>query len=82
MVTHRVIHIDSVAETLITKGDANSIADSSISWDNVVGRVIVSFPYLGKALRFSQDHKQAVLIVCGIAFAHKTKKTLDKCWIL
>lgn len=44
-VTHRIYAIDN--ESIITKGDANNLVDDAISYDNIVGKVIYHFSFLG-----------------------------------
>lgn len=48
LVTHRVIDTDIENKTLITKGDANEIADAAVSFGQVVGRVEFHLPYMGR----------------------------------
>lgn len=48
LVTHRVIEHDTVAEQLITQGDANEVADTApVAYANVVGKVAMHVPLLG-----------------------------------
>lgn len=46
LVVHRIIEIDG--EQVITKGDANDIADAAISLSDVKGRVVGRIPLVGK----------------------------------
>lgn len=46
-VTHRVQSIDKNAGTLVTKGDANEVADGDISFSQVYGKAVFHLPYLG-----------------------------------
>ncbi len=48
LVTHRVIGTDMENQTLITKGDANTIADAVVSFGQVVGRVEFHLPCMGR----------------------------------
>ena len=50
LITHRLIGISE--NQLITKGDANSISDKPISWDQLIGRVVFLIPGVGKAVEF------------------------------
>lgn len=47
--THRVVDIDikNFEYFYITRGDANNINDSPVSYDKIIGRVIFSLPLLG-----------------------------------
>ena len=48
-VTHRVVENRTGEESIITKGDANPVEDfSPVAYENVMGKVILSVPYLGK----------------------------------
>lgn len=53
-ITHRVVErTDGVKRSIfMTKGDANATADPPISENLIVGKQIVSLPYLGRALDF------------------------------
>ena len=53
MVTHRVVSKDETTQTLRTKGDANETEDGgSVSYNNVVGKAIISIPLLGYVAAF------------------------------
>lgn len=48
LVTHRVIENDTASGQLITKGDANDVADSNpVEYQNVVGKVKMHLPLIG-----------------------------------
>lgn len=48
MVTHRIIEIDAEKQEVITKGDANDVADGSpVTANNIVGKVKFTVPFLG-----------------------------------
>ena len=48
LVTHRVIEKDSMNNIFNTKGDANEVKDGwQVAYENIVGKVIFSIPYLG-----------------------------------
>ena len=48
LVTHRVIEKDSMNNIFNTKGDANEVKDGGqVAYENIVGKVIFSIPYLG-----------------------------------
>lgn len=50
LITHRIVEIDG--ETLVTRGDANRISDNPITFNEVVGRVVLRVPYIGVAVGF------------------------------
>ncbi len=56
--THRIVAIDTESPTgprLVTKGDANEEADAGFTdVRKVIGRVLVSIPYLGYVLDFAK----------------------------
>ena len=48
MVTHRVADIDQSNQQFYTKGDANDVMDvQPVPFDNIVGKVAFSVPYIG-----------------------------------
>lgn len=47
--THRIVDINIDEGTVTTRGDANNVNDQPTLWANVVGKVVVSIPYLGYA---------------------------------
>ncbi len=49
MIVHRIIEKDG--DTLVTMGDANSIADEPINVKAVKGKVVFSIPYVGIAVK-------------------------------
>ena len=57
-VTHRIV--EKNGNKVITKGDANNVADEEISVSNIVGKVI----YYGGILNFFIDFKY--IIACGL----------------
>lgn len=51
--THRIVSLDTVRQTLVTKGDNNASSDGSpILYGNVVGKVAFSVPKLGYGLMY------------------------------
>ena len=64
-ITHRVVANDTAEKLITTKGDANENIDvDPVSYDNVVGEVVMHVPYLGyTALAFSS---QMGRIIAGI----------------
>lgn len=69
LVTHRVISIDTEAQSFTTQGDANEIADASpVSYENVVGKAILCVPRAGMILRvITSDNNKTILIIVIIA---------------
>ena len=45
IITHRIVFIDE--EKITVKGDNNNVADTQITTDNVIGKVIHIYPHLG-----------------------------------
>jgi signal peptidase len=68
LTTHRVMGIEGSGQALefITKGDANDVNDPyPIPGENLVGRVVMSVPYLGFLMGFGQS-KQGLLVLVVI----------------
>lgn len=66
MVTHRVVEIDTDAQTLITKGDANEVADNSpVAFENVVGKEWFHVPYLGYLSIYIKT-PVGIIALCGV----------------
>ncbi|MBD3366390.1 signal peptidase I [candidate division WWE3 bacterium] len=66
LVTHRIIEKaeDEGRNTYLTKGDANEDADREmIREDQILGRVFVSVPLVGKILAFSQTQVGFILLI-------------------
>lgn len=66
LVTHRVIGTDRENQTLITKGDANTIADAAVSFGQVVGRVEFHLPCMGQIALCVQT-PLGLMMLSGIA---------------
>jgi signal peptidase I len=51
LVTHRIVEVMSNGEVMyLTKGDANSVPDSSyITADKIIGKTYLSIPFIGRA---------------------------------
>lgn len=47
VVTHRIVSIDLAEESIITHGIANNTIDAPVSYDNVIGTVRLTVPYVG-----------------------------------
>ena len=66
-VTHRITDIDDDDKKITTKGDANDNEDAKrVSYDNVVGKVILHIPYVGYYLWILG--KSRVFFVAGAGF--------------
>ena len=51
IITHRVVSNNRVAGEIVTKGDANAKEDMEpVSYENVLGKVVLTVPVLGKIL--------------------------------
>lgn len=51
IITHRVVKNNVVSGTFTTKGDANQEKDPTpVPYDNFIGKVVLTIPYLGKVL--------------------------------
>lgn len=64
-VTHRVISIDTDAQTLVTQGDANNTADGDVSFGQVYGRADFHLPYLGIAIQNIRT-PVGIMSICGM----------------
>ena len=78
IVTHRVIGIDREKQLLETKGDNNTVADSSpVSYGNVVGKVRFQIPYAGYIIVLSNTRFGRIMlgiIMFGLVGAYILKK--------
>lgn len=53
VITHRIVEVNG--ENYITKGDANNTVDSfKVNYEMVVGKVILTIPFIGKVIEFIQ----------------------------
>lgn len=67
LVTHRVVQIDAANRKFITQGDANNTQDAPVLWDNVVGKVFLGIPGLGRPIRFLTDEDNRPIVIAVIA---------------
>ena len=78
IVTHRVISIDREKQLLETKGDNNTVADSSpVSYGNVVGKVRFQIPYAGYVILVTNTRFGRIMlgiIMFGLVGAYILKK--------
>ena len=64
--THRIIKIEKIngEPVFTTKGDNNEIPDADgVKAENIIGKVVMKIPVLGKAVRFLQTTKAAYFLV-------------------
>ena len=69
IITHRVVKNIVVSRTFTTKGDANDKEDPTpVSYDNYIGRVTLSVPYVGRVLTImtSLEGKIAAACIVGL----------------
>lgn len=64
-VTHRVISIDSDAQTLVTQGDANEDPDGDLPFGQVYGRADFHLPCLGIAIQNIRT-PVGIMTICGV----------------
>ena len=68
MVTHRVTKIDQQNQTFHTKGDANDTEDGQpVEYDNVIGMVAFSIPYLGYLTLYIKT-PLGIAAICAVVF--------------
>lgn len=68
IVTHRIIYLDYENDVITTQGiKGNASIDSSISYDNVLGVVVFSIPYIGFLVMMLQTWYFWVMFSCIIA---------------
>lgn len=71
LVTHRVVAVNTRDRTFTTKGDANNSEDAApVLWNNMVGRVFLGIPVLGRPVRFltAEENRPVVIAVIAIMF--------------
>ena len=69
IITHHVVKNNVVSGTFTTKGDANDKEDPTpVSYDNYIGRVTLSVPYVGRVLTImtSLEGKIAAACIVGL----------------
>lgn len=61
--THRIVEL-AEDNAFVTKGDANATVDiSAVKESQVLGKVLVSFPYIGYLFSFSQTQAGFILLI-------------------
>lgn len=69
VVTHRIVEIDKEAQTVTTKGDANSSNDGSpVPYSEIVGKAHFEIPYLGYVSMNIKTPK-GIMAICGVLIA-------------
>ena len=64
IITHRIVEDKNNGEYYVTQGDANNTVDSfKVTEDMIVGKVIVTIPFLGSIMLFIQNN---IFIFLGI----------------
>jgi signal peptidase I len=70
IITHRVVSNRIVSGEFVTKGDANDAEDvTPVSYDRLLGKVVLSVPYLGAALALVATTKGKISVGCLIIAA-------------
>ena len=80
-VTHRIVSITE--ENIVTKGDANNTMDEPITKDNIIGKVVLKFGFLGFIIYlFSKPIIWVLLFIIGIVITaflpDKKRKVIKK----
>ncbi len=63
LVVHRVVGIGG--EEIVTKGDANNVADDPIKSSDVLGRVLFHIPFVGNVVNFIKTPVGTILLVAA-----------------
>ena len=62
-VTHRVVEIEGAGTSFITRGDANDSNDPiPLEGNKLIGKVIISIPWIGKVFRFLNTRLGVIII--------------------
>ena len=79
LVVHRIVEIDG--ENIITKGDANNVADKPIVVTDIKGKVIVWNSFAGKCVSFLKTPMGIICIIAAaialIEIPHRKEKEKD-----
>ena len=80
-VTHRIVSITD--ENIVTKGDANNTMDEPITKDNIIGKVVLKFGFLGFIIYLlSKPIIWVLLFIIGIVITaflpDKKRKVIKK----
>ena len=63
LVIHRIISTDE--NEIITKGDANNVADEPISASDIKGKAMLNIPFVGALIRFLKTPAGFLLIIAA-----------------
>ena len=77
-VTHRVVKKDDNTKLITTKGLANNTFDSPVDYENVTGKVIFCFKYIGYLLVWISSLKGKVITILFVIFLYVISVILDK----
>ena len=66
ILTHRVVKNNYDEKTLTTRGDANNSDDAPVLYDNVVGVVCFSIPYVGSVVDYFTNNDTGKMVGVGI----------------
>ena len=77
-VTHRVIKKNDDSKMITTKGLANNNTDSPVDYENVVGKVIFCFKYIGFFLVWISSLKGKVITITFVIVLNIISAILDK----
>lgn len=70
IITHRVVENHKVSGEFITKGDANKQKDPlPVKYEYLLGKVVVSIPFLGELLALVATTKGKIVVACMIGFS-------------
>lgn len=70
IITHRVVQNRVVSGEFITKGDANDKEDvTPVSYERLIGKVILSIPFLGSVLTVISGTSGKIFVGCLIVIA-------------
>jgi signal peptidase len=77
LIIHRVI--GKVGNTVVTKGDANDVADDPISITDVQGKMVASFSAGGALVRLLKQPAAVVLLIVLALFLMERSFRAEKC---
>lgn len=67
LVTHRVVAIDTELRAVTTQGIKNNTPDRPVHYDNIVGRVVYSVPYLGYPISYISNTRGKIIVCTAFA---------------
>lgn len=69
VVTHRIVEIDTEAQTVTTKGDANESNDGQpVAFESIIGKAEFKIPYLG-FISMNIKTPKGIIAICGVLVA-------------